>query len=148
MENSLNKQVKTRWWAWVLLIIIFCIFIALKNDSLINSSTSNSNSIATIKQEWVKVTSITTSTKKQSDTFHLNGGKQRITYILSGKEFSSCYVYIVPEGKSLDKEGGFPVAIATGKTNDETMTRESAGNYYLDLSLANGVCSVLIEELR
>ena len=101
-----------------------------------------------VVQDWVKVTSITASASKQSDTFELKGGKQKIVYSLSGGNYAMCSIYLEKEGTDIAEVGGFPIVIITEAKSDETMTRKSSGNYYLQLSVANGTCVVDVYEYR
>lgn len=95
---------------------------------------------------YVKVAELSGNANKRSDVFRLAGGKQRITYTVAGQYSPTVYVYLVPEGKSLERDGGFPEVMAT--TNGETMGYESAGNYYLDVSAVATDWTILIEEER
>lgn len=101
-----------------------------------------------VVQDWVKVTSITASASKQSDTFELKGGKQKIVYSLSGGNYAMCSIYLEKEGTDIAEVGGFPIVMITKAKSDETMTRKSSGNYYLQLSVANGTCVVDVYEYR
>jgi len=101
-----------------------------------------------VVQDWVKVTSITASASKQSDTFELEGGKQKIVYSLSGGSYAMCSIYLEKEGTDIAEVGGFPIVMITEAKSDETMTRKSSGNYYLQLSVANGTCVVDVYEYR
>jgi len=107
---------------------------------------------AEIKQESQEglgeVINISSSTDKQTDTFSLEGGKQKLIYNTAGGDMTMCYVYVVDEGKSLDKEGGFPEVTINGVDSGETMMRKSEGSYYLDMKVVNGSCDITIQELR
>ena len=61
---------------------------------------------------------------------------------------SMCYIYIMKEGTSLDREGGIPEAMIDGNQSGETMARKNAGDYYLDVSVVNGNCNIELQELR
>jgi len=52
------------------------------------------------------------------------------------------------EGTSLDKQGGFPEVMIDGTKTDETMMRKDAGDYYLDVKVVNGTCSIELQELK
>lgn len=101
-----------------------------------------------VEKEWVKVTEMNASSNKQSSTFTLEGGQQRIDYTVTGGQFSLCSVYVVDEGSSLSEQGGFPVVMIDSAKTDETMMRKSAGEYYFDLQVANADCMVELYEYR
>ncbi len=100
------------------------------------------------QKEWVNVFEVTANSSKQSETFHLNGGQQKIIYKTVGDDYTMCAIYVMDEGTSLDENGGFPVVMIDGSQEDETMMRKSAGDYYMDLSIANGSCIVELQEYR
>jgi len=134
----------------ILVLVILTIVLSNLSD---DSKTSNVNQSldqqeSSVPQEWQKIIIINTQTDKQSDTFHLEGGKQKILYTTTGGSMSMCSVYIVKEGTSLESEGGFPEASIDGSQTGETMARKKAGDYYLDISTVNGSCSVELQELR
>jgi hypothetical protein len=107
-------------------------------------------SVATesVEKEWVKVAELTASSNKQSETFTLEGGQQKIEYTVTGGQFSMCGVYVVDEGESITEQGGFPVVLIDSAKTDETMMRKSAGHYYFDLQVANADCMVELYEYR
>lgn len=148
----------------IILVVIIVIIIAANSGSgNKNKSSSSSNNITEgigapeVKErvekqpakpkEWVSVIKQQSSAEKQSDTFALQGGKQKIVYSLTGS-MSICSVYIVKEGESLDEEGGFPEVMLTEAKSGETMARKSSGKYYLDVKPANGMCAVEVFEER
>ena len=103
---------------------------------------------ADVEQEWLKVTELTASANKQSETFTLSGGQQRVSYSVTGGDFSICSIYVMSEGQNLMEDGGFPTVMVDGAKTDETLMRKSSGNYYLDLQVANATCVVEVHELR
>lgn len=121
-----------------------------------NSATSTDGSSAKTTEkevpskpkEWQKVIGFTASANKQSETFHLEGGQQKIIYKTTGGQMSLCVVYVMDEGTSLDENGGFPVVTIDGSKSDETMMRKNAGDYYLDFKVANGSCTVELQEYK
>ena len=117
----------------------------MEDDS---STPAETEQVEPAQQEWVKVTEITASANKQSSTFTLEGGQQRVAYSVTGGDFGICTVYVLKEGSSLDRDGGFPEVMVDGGQTDETMMRKSGGDYYLDLKVANGNCTVELYELR
>jgi hypothetical protein len=101
--------------------------------------------------EWVEVIDFTArDANKQSETFTLLGGKQKLAYTISGDEQSEgmCLIYVMDEGTSIMESGGIPVVWQDGNTSDDTLMRKSAGDYYLDLQVGWGSCAVEIFELR
>lgn len=111
------------------------------------SSEESADTSATPK-EWQKVTELTTNASKQGETFSLQGGQQKLIYKTTGGDYSTCLIYVMDEGKTLDEDGGFPIATVSGSNSDETLLRKKKGNYYLDLKTANGSCSVEVQEYR
>lgn len=97
---------------------------------------------------WTSVFKTIANSDKQTESFELKGGQQKVIYKNTGGSYSVCIIYVVKEGDSLEKSGGFPIASITGDQEDETMMRKSKGQYYLDLKTANGACEVEIQELR
>ena len=96
---------------------------------------------------YVEVISIQTSSTRNSDTFKLNGGKQKITYTLDEGQFALCNVYLLDEGTDLQEQGGFPV-VALAEEDGETILRKSSGSYYLSIQASNTNCAVTLEEER
>lgn len=99
-------------------------------------------------KEWVKVTELKAGANKQSETFTLEGGQQKIKYTLGSGQFGMCSVYVVDEGSSLTEDGGFPVVMISDAKTDETMMRKGSGDYYFDLQVANADCTVELYEYR
>lgn len=69
-------------------------------------------------------------------------------YSCNGGDFTLCAIYVVDEGSSLEKDGGFPEVMASEPGSDETALVKDAGKYYLDVSAANSQWTVTIEQLR
>ena len=135
----------------IILTITLSSFRNKSETSNINQSPDqqeNQKQESSVPMEWQKVISLSTSVDKQSDTFHLEGGKQKIIYTNTGGDMSMCSIYIMKEGTSLDKNGGFPEAMIDGDQSGETMARKDRGDYYLDIGTVNGSCSVELQELR
>ena len=100
------------------------------------------------KPKWVAVVELSGDSNKRSNVFTLEGGKQRLSYTLTGNEYVLATIYVVEEGKELLKDGGFPEASPTGPGSDSTFLYKSAGKYYLDITAGNGSWTVKIEEER
>jgi len=139
----------------VLVLIVLTIILSSLRDKSETSNVSqspdqqeNQEQESSTPQEWQKVISLTTPVDKQSDTFRLEGGKQKIIYANTGGDMSMCYIYIMKEGTSLDREGGIPEAMIDGNQSGETMARKNSGDYYLDVSVVNGNCNIELQELR
>ncbi|HPT29903.1 MAG TPA: hypothetical protein PK526_03120 [bacterium] len=96
---------------------------------------------------WTSVYKVTANSDKQTENFSLDGGQQKIVYKTTGNS-SLCYVYVLKEGATLDKNGGMPVVSIDGEQADETMMRKSDGNYYLDIKTVNGSCQIEVQELK
>ena len=60
------------------------------------------------QKSWRKVIELSGSTSKHNDIFQLNSSKQRITYTVNGEYSPFVNIYVMTEGKSLDKNGGIP----------------------------------------
>ena len=100
------------------------------------------------EKKWESVLEVTTSSDKQTDTFNLQGGKQKLVYETTGSDMTLCVVHVMKEGTSLEREGGFAEVTIDGAKSDETLLRKNKGDYYLDITIANGTCSVEVQELR
>ena len=99
-------------------------------------------------KQMQEVITLDAKADKQSDTFSLQGGKQNVDYTLTGGSMSMCMIYVVKEGESLDKDGGFPVVTVDKTGTGDTMMRKDAGSYYLDVKPVNGTCKVVVQEER
>jgi len=143
----------------ILLLVIRGCWVSNKNKTSYSNKTAteileeSKSKEETAKQssrpkEWVSVIKQQSSAEKQSNTFTLQGGKQKITYNVTGGSMTLCMIYIVKEGESLEKDGGIPEVMADKAISGETMARKSAGQYYLDVKPANGTCTVEVFEER
>lgn len=140
----------------LILIVIVIIGSAMSGGGSDEQPTGNSISSPQIAEEetpseskeWQEVLTFSANAHKQSETFHLEGGQQKVIYKTTGGSMSICSVYVMDEGTSLDESGGFPVVIIDGSKSDETMMRKKAGDYYLDVSVANGTCTIELQEYR
>ncbi len=120
-----------------------------RNNNNLTATTNQSNPTTENQpKEWQKVADITANSNKQSNSFHLEGGQQKIVYKTTGGQMSICTIYVMNEGTSLEEGGGFPVVMIDGSKSDETMMRKGAGDYYFDLKVANGTCIAELQELR
>jgi hypothetical protein len=99
-------------------------------------------------KEWTKVIEVSGNSNKRTDTFTLYGGKTKLTYNVKGTTAVIVSIYVLPEGHSLQEQGGFPEVTVTEPGTDTTFLTKKAGNYYLDISSANASWTVKIEEER
>ncbi len=131
-----------------LLAIIFSAIGDKKTDTKIITD-KNGDKIE-VKKEYKKIISLNTSSQKNSDSFKLEGGKQKLVYSFDKKQFSSCIIYLLDEGTDLMTDGGFPIVMADGKEGNsgETILRKSAGEYYLSIKSANTNCTVDLYEMK
>jgi len=163
-ENKIEPKKKIPKWLWVVggifLFIIMITFIGngeggkegVMLEEKVRTETEVSQpiqeEIPSKPREWQRVFDLTASANKQSDTFSFEGGRQRIIYKTTGGDMALCAIYVMKEGTSLMRDGGFPVVTIQGSKSNETMMRKNAGDYYLDLMVANGTCTVEIQEYR
>ena len=81
---------------------------------------------------WQKVASIEGSADKKSDTFELTGGKVKVIYQTKGNEYNSAYFDLKgTDGTAED------IAQTSGTMSDETFLYPEAGEYYLEVNVAN-----------
>jgi len=139
--------------AVILIVIIGNAFGGDKNNNKSNNSSEGEKVNVEQKtekkeKEWISVFKTNASSDKQTESFNLEGGQQKVIYQTTGNQYTLCAVYVMEEGTSIDTDGGFPVVMIDEPKSDETMMRKSSGEYYLDLKVANGSCSVEVQELR
>jgi hypothetical protein len=70
----------------------------------------------------------------------------KLTYTFDGGQAIIGSIYVVAEGHSIEKEGGFPEVTVTKSGTDSTFLTKDAGNYYLDIKSANTNWTIKIEE--
>ncbi len=102
----------------------------------------------TAAPEWIEVARLSGTAQKQGDTFQLEGGKVRARYEFDAGQFGIFAFYVMEEGDSLAQSGGIPTVTCTESCSDETLLRQPAGAYYLDVNASGGEWSVVIEEER
>ena len=122
-----------------------------KNNTYNNSSTNSGNNQTTEtnkEKQYVKVIELSGTQNKKSDSFTLQGGKQKITYDFQGGDMIVGGIYVMKEGTSKDKDGGIPEVMIQNSGSDSTITRKGAGTYYLDITAANSKWTVTVEEER
>lgn len=157
MENQKNWFLRHKILSALLIIIALIII-----GSLFSNGDSGKKNVSnkTIEQpdvkkteetsaprEWNSVFKVSATANKQTEGFILSGGQQKIIYKNTGSP-SSCFIYVMKEGKSLDVDGGIPEVMIDGDKSDETMMRKDRGSYYLDIKVVNSICDVEIQELK
>lgn len=95
---------------------------------------------------WHVVSTLTGENLKRGEVFELTSSTQRLSYTVADGT-GMAYVYLVEEGKALEREGGLPEVNAAAK-NGETMLYKTPGRYYIDVIGVGGEWSVTLEELR
>jgi hypothetical protein len=119
-----------------------------------DASTTTAGSITTVAgapdtapagKEWTEVATLSGTSEKQGEDFHLNGGQARIRYSVDEGGFWA--FYLLDAGDSLDKSGGFPVITCTDPCDDQTAIRKDKGDYYLDVK-GSGTWTITVEEMR
>ncbi len=161
--NTTDNKATLNWFAkhkiltgiGAILCIMIGVSIASSSDTSKSSTNQNTNSTTNADtasqatpKSWKSVISFAAEQNKQSETFNLQGGQQKLSYETTGDEFTACYVYLMEENETLDKDGGIPAVIISGAKKDETLLRKPCGNYYLDVKIANGKCSLELEEMK
>jgi len=111
------------------------------------TSHTRGGSVDTTPKTYQSVISLQTTSTKNSDSFALDGGKQKLTYTIEKKPFGSCSIYLLDEGTDLQVDGGFPVVLLAEESG-ETVLRKRSGNYYLSVQSTNTSCSIELEEER
>ena len=153
--------------SWVLRLILFIVLIGIAggaSGAATNMQTQNTQSVPAVQEsnknnnsqptatsepkQWVTVIETSGSSDKRTDTFALQGGKTKLTYTFSGGSSIIGSIYVVQQGHSIEKEGGFPEVTATKAGTDSTFLTKDAGNYYLDIKSANTDWTIKIEEER
>ncbi|HEY3377144.1 MAG TPA: hypothetical protein VGL77_06570, partial [Armatimonadota bacterium] len=86
--------------------------------------------------QWVPILRLAGSSEKRSGPFQLTGAKARIRYTVQGSSVA-CYIYVLEEGTTLEKEGGMPEVSVMDAGSDETYLVKDKGSYYLDVKSAN-----------
>jgi len=99
---------------------------------------------------WQKVYELSGTTSKRSDSFKLSGAQARLKYAINNATSydGMTSIYVVEDGHSLEKDGGFPEVSVTGAKSDETRLVKSAGSYYLDITAANTNWTATVEEYK
>lgn len=149
-----NWFVKHKILTGILVIILISIVANMggsKNNTSSNNSASTNNNQATEtnkEKQYVKVIELSGNQNKKSDSFTLQGGKQKITYDFKGGDMVIGGIYVMKEGVDKNTSGGIPEVMVQNAGADSTITRKAAGTYYLDITSANANWTITIEEER
>ena len=95
---------------------------------------------------WVTVATLSGKAEKIGELFELTGASARLSYKVTGN-YAIAAIYVMPDGKTLEKDGGIPDVMLTDQGSDQTMLKKDAGTYYLQAK-ANVPWEVTIEEQR
>lgn len=150
MENK-EKQFYQKWWVWVLIVLaVLWVLGIFASQSPSKSTGETTNERVEADPEWVEVFEMSANTTKQSESFRLQGGQQRVSYSVGTGNFVSCTIYVEQDGHDITTQGGFPVVMgAESGSSDNTILRKKSGEYYVHVIVANnGPCDIKIEELR
>lgn len=140
---------------WTVLIALFVLGTILSSGDSgeRNKNIVSNNNLEDKKQEVEKkrlvfneVISIKTSSNKNSETFVLQGGKQKLSYKTVG-DFAVCSIYVLREETDLYSDGGIPVVMTTKGEEGETVLRKKAGEYYVSIN-TNTSCQITLSEER
>lgn len=111
-----------------------------------NSSASEDNNN---QKEWTELVQLQGNGNKKSDVFTYNGGKARLRYNFKAGDMGVFMTYVVQEGQDVMREGGFPeVMLQAGEEGESNLSHLKKGNYYLNVTSANGNWVVVVEELK
>lgn len=156
-QNKIKEWAKSHKTLTAIIIIFVIIIIGSALGGGDDTSTpTNENNVEqkaieteTAKEKsWTSVFKTSATADKQTESFDLQGGQQKIIYKNTGGEASLCFVYVMKEGSTIENDGGIPTVMIDGDLEDETMMRKSKGQYYVDLKTVNGTCEIEIQELR
>jgi hypothetical protein len=131
----------------ITIVIALFVVIGISGNSTSNSSSSNTASNS--QKQWVALVSLQGSGDKKSVAFKYTGGKARLRYDFHGDNFGMLAVYVVKDGHSIMREGGFPeITIDGSESGESSLSHLSRGNYYLDVTAVNGFWAVTVEEFK
>jgi hypothetical protein len=154
MENQVKKQKPFYKKTWVIIVgvIIFIVIIANLGGKDENSTSSVGDSTASteeVQKQWVELVQFKGSGDKKSEIFTYGGGKARIRYEFTSGDMGALYVYVVKEGEDIMRDGGFPEVMLDGPESGESnLSHLKKGNYYLNVTSANGKWVVIVEEFK
>lgn len=97
---------------------------------------------------WVEVMSMNGSTSKQSPSFTLEGGEQKLEYTMKGETMPVMAVYVEESGWDLTKDGGFPAEWPSEAGSGSSMMDKDAGEYIVQVESANCDWTVTLLEKR
>jgi hypothetical protein len=99
-------------------------------------------------KSWKTVMTLSGNANKRSGLSALGAADTRMRYVCGSGQFTLCGIYVMQEGTSLEKDGGFPEVTADKPGSGETLLVKDAGKYYLDVASSNSNWTVKIEQLR
>jgi hypothetical protein len=142
----------------ILVIVSFTIgitaFVVTRND---NSGKSEFESKEVVDESdaappagsWQTVIDMTGSTTKQTPTFYLGAGEKRLLYNYIPNEYGGVLaIYVMKDGTSITKQGGFPEATPEIAGPGETRLTQEPGVYYLHVGSTNCEWQVTIQEMK
>jgi len=101
------------------------------------------------EKQWIELIKLNGKGEKKSEIFTYSGGKARMRYEFNSDDFGMFAAYVVKEGEDIMREGGFPEVMLDGEESGESnLSHLRKGNYYLNISSANGSWTVVIEEFK
>jgi hypothetical protein len=149
---SNKKPIYKKWWFW--LIVVFFISVIARTNSGGNDKGTTSNTEKKVEEntnkQWVELIQLKGKGMKKSGVFTYSGGKARLKYEFNTGQYGGIFsVYVVKEGVSIMKDGGFPEVMLDGsETGESSLSHLKKGNYYLEISSANGSWTIIVEELK
>lgn len=101
--------------------------------------------------DWKPVATLNGNKDRVSPSFRLQDGKVRINYDFwpgAGNEDVSFAIYLVPEGSTIEAEGGIPDLTLQEPSAGEYITDKPTGRYTLQVRASGANFSVIVEEPR
>lgn len=148
-----KKPIYTKWWFWVMILVIIIIIAVNSGENGTSSSNGDSTKTEQISdtgKEWVEVIKFSGKGDKKSEIFTYRGGKARLRYDFKEGQYGGMFAaYVVKEGDDVMREGGVPeVMLFEGESGESNLSHLRKGNYYLNITSANGQWTVIVEELK
>lgn len=133
---------------WIIGIAVVIIIIAAAGGG--GDGTPADQTEDSTPEEWVELISFSGNGEKKSTSFTYGGGEARLRYEFDGDaDFGVFSVYVVKKGEDVMRDGGFPEVMLTAPESGESnLSHLRKGEYYLNVSSANGTWSIVVEELK
>lgn len=152
MENETKKK-KT---GLRVVLIVIGVLAVIGFISSLGGQTSDSEAAGRTREvapeqekTWTELIRLTGSGDKKSQAFTYSGGKARLRYDFQADDFGAFVLYVVKDGKDIMQTGGFPeVMLQNGETGESNLSHLRKGDYYLNVTSANGRWEVVVEELK